>query len=66
MQRIELLKAKKELEVELKGVEGIVSVGASKGMIVVYVETEEDCAKVPKSYGGFAVRCVEVGRARFL
>jgi hypothetical protein len=49
---------------ELLAIEGVVGVGTIGNTIVVYVETPEDAAKVPRAYLGFPVEVRVVGRVR--
>ena len=51
---------------ELLRIEGIAGVSAVGNTIVVYVETEEDKAKVPGTYMGYPVVVKVIGRLRAL
>jgi hypothetical protein len=51
---------------ELLPLPGVVGVSARGYAIIVYVETQEDAAKVPKTFRGYPVRVEVVGRARLL
>jgi hypothetical protein len=51
---------------ELLGIPGVVGVSARGYALVVYVETPEDAARVPREFMGRRVRVEVVGRVRLL
>ena len=51
---------------ELLKIDGVVAVSYTDNTLVVYVETEEDRAKVPTTFMGFPVITKVVGRVRLL
>jgi len=59
-----ILDVKERNELRLLGIPGVGAVGADleKNEIIVYVEDESVCARVPSVIEGVRVRCMVVGR----
>ena len=60
----DLLDVKEKHESELLAIPGVAGVGADlkTKTIVVYVETADVCARLPKTLEGYPVRCEVVGK----
>jgi len=59
-----ILDVKEKHETELLAIPGVVGVSVDLKVraIVVYVETADVCAKLPKTLEGYPVRCEVVGK----
>jgi len=61
-----ILEVKERHESRLLAIPGVVGVGVNleTRTIVVYVETADVCARLPRSLDGYPVRCEVVGKIR--